>query len=426
MPDRGIMVPRATDFGLDGRFDAASRRTREAVEHGASSDPRCVSRFIEETMPGKLLIVSHACVVPANQSVFVFLAERGWDIDLVAPDRWVHEYADGLVPAAKLPELQARFHPLPVALRGQPQRHLYLGGCSALLRRVRPNVAFLEEETFSIPAFQWAVACWRQGVPFGVQAAENLDRPLPLPAKLCRAWTLRHAAFIAARSPTAGQLAKCWGARGPVDVIPHAVPDWPDAVETRRDERFTIGFAGRLVEEKGLFDLTAAARRLPGPVRVLLAGNGPLRRELEQASSESVTVEVAAGIKHEDMAAAFARMDVLVLPSRTTPTWVEQFGRVLVEALWCGVPVIGSSSGEIPWVIETTGGGVVFPEGDIGALAAALTDLRANPDKRARLAEAGRCSVEELFSINGAGSRLDATLVSTVLRHAANASATKL
>jgi glycosyltransferase involved in cell wall biosynthesis len=56
---------------------------------------------------------------------------------------------------------------------------------------------------------------------------------------------------------------------------------------------------------------------------------------------------------------AYAEMDVLVLPSRTTSRWAEQFGRVLIEALWCGVLVVGS--GEIPWIVETTGGGRVFP-----------------------------------------------------------------
>ena len=67
------------------------------------------------------------------------------------------------------------------------------------------------------------------------------------------------------------------------------------------------------------------------------------------------------------MPALYREMDVLVLPSRTTPTWAEQFGKVLCEALLCGTPVIGSSSGEIPWVVTTTGGGLVYPEGDTPA-----------------------------------------------------------
>jgi glycosyltransferase involved in cell wall biosynthesis len=103
-------------------------------------------------------------------------------------------------------------------------------------------------------------------------------------------------------------------------------------------------------------------------------------------------------------------MDVLVLPSRTTPTWAEQFGRVLVEALWCGVPVVGSDSGEIPWVIETTGGGLVFPEGDVATLAETLAQLRREPELREQLARTGRASVEALFGVQAVGQRLESVM----------------
>jgi glycosyltransferase involved in cell wall biosynthesis len=91
-------------------------------------------------------------------------------------------------------------------------------------------------------------------------------------------------------------------------------------------------------------------------------------------------------------------MDVLVLPSRTTRDWAEQFGRVLVEALSCGVPVVGSDSGEIPWVVTTTGGGHVFPEGNVDELARVLGRLRADPAERTRLAERGRAVVKDVFT----------------------------
>ena len=353
------------------------------------------------------LIVSHACVVPVNQSVFAFLANQGWEVDLVVPAVWRHDFADKPIPAERLPEFHGNFHPRSVALAGQPQRHFYLPSCVALLRRLKPNVVFMEEESFSVPAFQWGVASRRAGIPFGVQAAENLNRRLPALAKLLRRWTLRNAAFAAARSPTAQRLTRSWGARGRIDVIPHAVPAWTRAEGEQQSEPFTVGFAGRLVKEKGLFDLVTAAKRIPGPVRVLLAGNGPLRDDLARMAAPEVAVDIRSDLTHGEMARAFAAMDVLVLPSRTTKTWVEQFGRVLVEALWCGVPVVGSSSGEIPWVVEATGGGVIFPEGDVAALASALESLRDHPEERARLARTGRAAVERLFSVEAAGRLLD-------------------
>jgi glycosyltransferase involved in cell wall biosynthesis len=149
---------------------------------------------------------------------------------------------------------------------------------------------------------------------------------------------------------------------------------------------------------------------LSAPVELLLVGDGELRAQLERQPTPGSIVHVLDGLRHDQMAAAYAKLDVLVLPSRTTPTWKEQFGRVIVEALWCGVPVVGSDSGEIPWLIELTGGGLIFPEGDREALARQLEELRQHPELRARLAGAGRAAVERLFSVPAATDALERLL----------------
>jgi glycosyltransferase involved in cell wall biosynthesis len=88
--------------------------------------------------------------------------------------------------------------------------------------------------------------------------------------------------------------------------------------------------------------------------------------------------------------------DVLVGPSLTTARWKEQFGRMLVEAMACGVPVIGSDSGEIPRVIDACG--LVVPEGDAAALRLALEQLQGDRTLRGRLGRAGRQRVLEHFT----------------------------
>jgi glycosyltransferase involved in cell wall biosynthesis len=80
-------------------------------------------------------------------------------------------------------------------------------------------------------------------------------------------------------------------------------------------------------------------------------------------------------------------MDMLVAPSLTTSSWREQLGRMLIEAFACGVPVVGSDSGEIPHVIEQAG--AVVPEGDEVAWAEALSALLESPSRRAELATRG-------------------------------------
>ncbi len=373
-------------------------------------EPFHVSAPASEGARRRLLAISHPSVVSVNQEVYRELQERGWEVTIVLPSRWRSEYSQRDMTPQVLDGMEASLRRTPVILRGYPQRHIYLTGAGALARRARADVAFVEAEPFSLAATQWGRALKRLGVPFGVQCAENIDRRLPFPVRLMRSRVLRDASFVAARSDSAARLARTWGARGEVALAPHAVPLWQD-VPAPRERPFTVGYAGRLVPSKGLLDLLAAVRRLDAPVELLLIGDGEQRAQLERQPIPGSRVRVIDDLSHEQMAAGYAQLDVLALPSHTTPTWKEQFGRVIVEALWCGVPVVGSDSGEIPWLIELTGGGLVYPEGDSEALAARLAALRAEPELRRELAAAGRASVERLFSVPAATDALERLLL---------------
>jgi glycosyltransferase involved in cell wall biosynthesis len=373
-------------------------------------EPFPLSPPASEDARRRLLAVSHPSVVSVNQEVYRELQERGWDVTIVLPSRWRSEYSQRDMTPQVLDGMEASLRRTRVLLRGRPQRHLYLASAGALARSARADVAFVEAEPFSLAATQWSRALKRLGVPFGVQCAENIDRRLPLPVRLMRSRVLRDAAFVAARSDSATRLAQAWGARGEVALAPHAVPLWQD-VPAPRERPFTVGYAGRLVPSKGLLDLLAAVRRLDPPVELVMIGDGEQRSELEGQPIPGSRVRVIDDLSHEQMAAGYAQLDVLALPSHTTPTWKEQFGRVIVEALWCGVPVVGSDSGEIPWLIELTGGGLVYPEGDSDALAARLAELRAQPALRRELAQAGRAAVEWLFSVPAATDALERLLL---------------
>jgi glycosyltransferase involved in cell wall biosynthesis len=363
----------------------------------------------------RLLVVSHPAVVAVNQEPYRELAGRGWDVSLVVPSRWRHAFSRRPVRPHALPGLERALLPRPVAFAGRPQRYFFLTRCRRLCALSDPAVVFVEAEPFSLVATQWRRVCQALGVPFGVQCAENIDRSLPRAVRALRAQVLTEAAFVAARSLSAASLARAWGARGEVALAPHAVPRWQPPPAGEQTERpFTVGYAGRLVQSKGLLDLLAAVRMLAGPVQLLLVGDGELRGALEGEAIPGSRVRVLDGYAHEQMAEAYAQLDVLVLPSRTTPNWKEQFGRTIVEALWCGVPVVGSDSGEIPWLIELTGGGLVFPEGDVAALAQRLARLREEPQLRRELAQKGAAAVQRNFSLEAATDSLE-----RLLEHAA-------
>lgn len=353
----------------------------------------------------RLLVVSHPAVVAENQRIYLRLLELGWDVTVVVPHRWTHEYAAESFVAQPLDGLEGRLRHARVLLPGRPGHHFYLSPPGRLVRELRPDVAFVEEETYTPVTAQWGLALHRAGVPYGVQADENLDRRLPAVARRTRRFVLDTAAFVAARSPSAAQLVRRWGGTLPTPLVPHPIPEW-DLPVVAASSGFTVGYAGRLVPEKGVLELADAVRALGPPARLLVVGDGPLRPQLESQPA----VDLRVGVTHGEIRAHYAEMDVLVLPSRTTPTWAEQFGRVLVEALMSGVPVVGSSSGEIPWVVHSTEGGVVFPEGDVAALTAELRALRDEPARRLSLARRGRERAVGLFGERAAAATLDGAL----------------
>ena len=160
-----------------------------------------------------------------------------------------------------------------------------------------------------------------------------------------------------------------------------------------------IGFVGRLLQMKGVATLLDAAAKLHGQYTLVLAGEGE-DKDLFAAQAQQLgisdNVRFAGSIPNENVVDYLRCMDMLVLPSRTTVMWKEQFGRVLTEAMACEVPVIGSSSGEIPYVISDAG--LIFPEGDPDALAKAIQSLTNDPDRRQALGAAGRTRVLENFT----------------------------
>jgi glycosyltransferase involved in cell wall biosynthesis len=145
---------------------------------------------------------------------------------------------------------------------------------------------------------------------------------------------------------------------------------------------FDLGFAGRLVSDKGCDLLLDALAGLPAPVRLLVVGTGPEEPTL-RARAERLGVAsrvVFAGV-HRDgaLVAQLNRCRILVVPSR----WAEPFGIVALEGLACGCVVVGSAAGGLPEAIGEAG--ATFPTGDAPALQRLLQELIAGPDRLAAL-----------------------------------------
>jgi len=272
------------------------------------------------------------------------------------------------------------------------------------------DIVHIDEEPYSAVTAQIARVCARRGLPFVFFAWQNIDKRIPPPFSRMRGYVFERASGGIAGTAEAAAVLRAWGFDRPIAIIPQMGidparfrPD-PDARRRIRDQigagaaDFVIGFGGRLVPEKGVQSLIRAVSRLSG-TRLVILGDGPARGSIEAEATRcrvADRVVLRTDVPYASMPEWLNALDALALPSVRTRTWKEQFGRVLVEAMACGIAVIGSSSGEIPNVIGEAG--LIFPEGDEAELVAALEQLRASPSLRARLAEAGRRRATELFS----------------------------
>ncbi len=158
--------------------------------------------------------------------------------------------------------------------------------------------------------------------------------------------------------------------------------------DNRSTEVKTILFVGRLVEEKGILDLYQAFAGIRTPtVKLRIVGNGPLKKSLLRSIAADglenrVSIEQHS---YREMPAVFRETDMFVLPSRTTPTWEEQYGMVLAEAMASGLPIITTSTGAIH---EVTGDAALTVEaGDVRGLGRAMRHLITDKKKYVQKSE---------------------------------------
>ena len=123
------------------------------------------------------------------------------------------------------------------------------------------------------------------------------------------------------------------------------------------------------------------------PWRALFLGAGALEPEMKEWAKRYGDRVRILRVPHDDVPAYLNVMDLLCAPSQTTAAWREQFGRMLVEAFACAIPIIGSDSGEIATVLGDAG--VVVGEKDVAGWTRAIQDLLASPAKRRELGERG-------------------------------------
>jgi glycosyltransferase involved in cell wall biosynthesis len=346
----------------------------------------------------KVVIVSKGLVRGVYQRTLEEMVRIG-DIELtvISPPSWKEGKTE-------LP-LERRFTQgydlvvTPVIFNGHYHIHFY-PRLPALLSQIRPDIVHVDEEPYNLAtwiALRWAASHSARRVFYTWQ---NLRRSLPPPFSTIERANYGLANGAIAASSDACQILQQKGFKPPVWIIP---PGLDAELYVPRNGApgvdFHVGYVGRLVPEKGVDLLIRACQSLDPPWRLSIVGEGPEREALEglaRACDLTDRVAFRGPVPSTDIPAVLRELSVLVLPSRGISNWREQFGRVLMEAMASGVPVVGSSSGEIPRVIGEAG--LIFPEGSSALLAERLRELQRDPKRRCVLGQLGRDRVLQNFT----------------------------
>ena len=364
----------------------------------------------------RILIASHTYIVDLNCEKFRTLAslEPDLEVTVVVPKRWRPGGVQNRI-IEKEPWHDGAFRVVPLSNFSENNQSLLTFGLDLvkLLWEFRPHIIHVEQGSKGLAYTEMITLnrILRLQAKLVFFTWWNLPYELKFPISALERYNLGGTDGIIAGNQDGADILRDRGYVGPMCVMPQLGVDetrfrpqfQPNLMERLgiQPNDFVVGFVGRFVEEKGLLTLMQALGQLkddPHPWKCLLLGRGPLKEELhQQAESLGIHDRICwvESVPHDDVPRYINLMSTLVLPSETTYKfktltsvgWKEQFGHVIIEAMACQVPVIGSDSGEIPFVIDDTG--LIFPEGNADELAERIRTLMQSPETHTDLSKRG-------------------------------------
>lgn len=290
-----------------------------------------------------------------------------------------------------------------------------------------------EPASLALAELLGAVDSARLTTPVVCYSAQNIPKTYPVPFRWMEQRALRRVSAVHGCNDDVATVLGAKGFTGEVVNLglgidtelfcpdgPSNSPDDSSRIGSGGDQpvdgRLHVGYVGRIEERKGIFTLLGAIESLEDTTATFV-GAGPGEGQLRAAIAArrlDARVHIRGYVDHHELPGLYRSFDVIVTPSIDTPSWREQFGRVVVEAMACGVPVVVTAAGALAEVVADAG--VVVAQRDGRALAEALASLWDSSELRADLSERGRVRAEH-FSWDNIAAR-QAAMYDRVARRA--------
>lgn len=374
----------------------------------------------------RILIISHAYVSKYHQEKIEVLARyKDLEIFLMAPEFGI-EGGGRKIYLEKTKDENYKIIPIKTYFSGKWNSYL-IKEFKNYLRKIKPDIIHLEEECWTnvawqiqkeikkLPNTKLILFTWENIFHNWNREGKNLYQKF-------RFWifhqiekkVLKRVDIMVAGNQEAASVLLKKGYKKTIEILPQFGVNQNyfkkknvDGLkaELRLEDFFIAGYIGRITKEKGIEDLIQAACKIiynkgsRVDVKFLIIGNGPYKPEAQELVKKlglEQSFVFVPSVDFNQIVEYYNLMDLMVIPSRTTPEWKEQFGRTIIEAMSCSIPVVGSDSGAIPEVIGNAG--LIFKQGNADDLADKMIRIIDENELRIALIANGLKRVNENFT----------------------------
>ena len=371
-----------------------------------------------------ILAVSHSCLIQTNRAIYRELKNIGWKIELLIPDKIVLGKNDQYCESRTSDD--PPIHNL--KLTSSHPRFSTYEGLTKLLNRLHPKIILLDNGPATFQAIQIGLWARLNKVKVVRQACDNLlpNLFLELLKGHFRSFMNTLATYLLSRismnnidhifviSFDGLQVMNYLGFSDRVTQIPLGFDPklffYNENLRNKIRSKLglkdtTIAYFGRLNYKKGVHILINALTAIKDlPWHFLMDRFEKYKDSYSKEIEDLIEKNKLQGriiyfdAKHEEMSGYMNAADIVVVPSISTTTWKEQYGRVAPEAMACRKLVIVSDCGTLPELVKDTG--IIFPENDVDSLTQILQDSIINQEVINKLATIAEKRAIELLSIN--------------------------